>query len=566
VAKALEKVKSRRYASAGDLASDIRRYLRGEAILARPASALYQIRKFAWRHRALVAGVSGIFSALVVGTVVSILFAVRAAENARVATARERVATYESYRARIAAAAAAISLHDVAETARQLDAAAEPLREWEWRHLRARIDDSIALFPANGGEPQYLISNPNGIRIARLTRASLRITDLDGHEVLARAFGPETHLMYHPPLPTRRGLRLIGQVRETQATGLGITEDDPRWSNILNVMDDHGHVETKLTGPAGMGARLVAMSLDGSRVAVCWANSTKAAFAVHDIDSSQPAARFAHDIDMTHALVFSPDGTRVATGGEDGLTRLWDTSTGMMTALCRGHTRKVLSVSFRGDGLRLATASSDGTVRQWDSTTGREVEPPYDLHTGEVLTAKYSFDGTLIASGGTDRTVRVWDAANRQDLGVLQGHFGDVGDLAFTADGRRLASVSKLARSDNLEQEDGTVRLWEVANHGAATVLRGHTSYVYPVAYSPDGQWIASGSWDSTVRLWDTLTMESVAILPHPGRIITALAFSPDSSWLVCGSNLRESMHIWNVATVQCERTFEIPGSVVAQA
>ena len=83
VAKALEKDKTRRYASAGDLASDIRRYLRGEAILARPASALYQLRKFARRHRALVAGVSGIFAALLVGTVVSIVFALRAAENAR---------------------------------------------------------------------------------------------------------------------------------------------------------------------------------------------------------------------------------------------------------------------------------------------------------------------------------------------------------------------------------------------------------------------------------------------------------------------------------------------------
>ena len=101
VAKALEKDKTRRYASAGDLASDIRRYLRGEAILARPASALYQLRKFARRNRALVAGVSGIFAALLVGTVVSIVFALRAAENARVAdenarlaNERERAATY----------------------------------------------------------------------------------------------------------------------------------------------------------------------------------------------------------------------------------------------------------------------------------------------------------------------------------------------------------------------------------------------------------------------------------------------------------------------------------------
>ena len=116
-----------------------------------------------------------------------------------------------------------------------------------------------------------------------------------------------------------------------------------------------------------------------------------------------------------------------------------------MTALCRGHTRKVMSIAFRPDGLRLATASADGTVRQWDSTTGREVEPPYDRHTGEVMTAKYSSDGVWIASGGTDRTVRVWGAADRQDIVVLQGHTGDVSDLAFTADGRRLASASQIA-------------------------------------------------------------------------------------------------------------------------
>ena len=75
VGKTLEKDKARRYASAGDLASEIRRYLRGEAILARPASAFYQLRKFARRHRALVAGASGIFVALLAGTVVSIVFA-----------------------------------------------------------------------------------------------------------------------------------------------------------------------------------------------------------------------------------------------------------------------------------------------------------------------------------------------------------------------------------------------------------------------------------------------------------------------------------------------------------
>jgi predicted Ser/Thr protein kinase len=100
VAQALEKEPARRYASAGELAADVRRHLSNEPIRARPTSALYQLRKFAWRHKALVAGAAGVFAALLAGTVVSLLFAWRAAEHARVAGEKEREATYQAYRAR----------------------------------------------------------------------------------------------------------------------------------------------------------------------------------------------------------------------------------------------------------------------------------------------------------------------------------------------------------------------------------------------------------------------------------------------------------------------------------
>ena len=219
----------------------------------------------------------------------------------------------------------------------------------------------------------------------------------------------------------------------------------------------------------------------------------------------------------------------------------------------------MLSVAFRPDGQRLVTTSADGTVRQWDSATGREVESPYDRHIGEVVTAAYSPDGLWIASGGTDRTVRVWEAANRHDVAVLHGHTGVVSDLAFTADGRRLASVSQVgvARLHVRMARCGSGRSGRQAG---TSVLRGHTSYIYPVAYSPDGRWIASGSWDNTVRLWDAVTGESCAILPHPGSV-RALAFGPDSSWLVSGCHLDESLQIWNVATAQLQKKFKGPGS-----
>jgi eukaryotic-like serine/threonine-protein kinase len=555
VAKTLEKEKARRYATAGDLASDIRRYLHGEAILARPASGLYQLRKFARRNKAIVAGALGIFLALVAGTVVSVLFALRAddsarmaKENARKANERERAAIYQSYRSRIAAAVAALTRHDVDDAGEQLSATSEALRGWEWQHLKTRLDDSTTIVRPNPGEYQYLIQDSNGIRIAALSRAGLRVTDIEGNEILTRSFRSENHSMIRYPLATRHGLRLAqagGNSTDSNAARPSSTESD---AGQVFLLDDDGRERVRLQGPAGASASLLAATQDGARLAVVWQGSKKWVFTLYDPDSGNPGATSAQDIDYTWALAFNADGTRIATGGEDGLTRLWDTSTGRLIAECRGHTRKVLSVAFRPDGRRFVTTSADGTVRQWDPVTGREVESPYEKHTGEVVTAAYSPDGQRVASGGTDRSIRVWGAVDRRDVAVLHGHTGVVSQLAFTGDGRQLASASQSERAG--DTADGTVRIWEMGQDAGTSILRGHSSYIYPVAFSSDGRWIASGSWDKTVRLWDAATGETCATLPQPGYV-RALAFSPDGTWLATGCAPSESLNIWDVATAR---------------
>ena len=145
VAKALEKDKARRYASAAALAADLRRFLAGEPIAARPASAWYQFRKFARRNKALVGGVAATFAALLAGLALAVTSARREADLRRLAEEGHREAVRQTYQARLAAALSALRDSQTAEADRYLREAPPELRGWEWRLLHAQLDDSLAV-------------------------------------------------------------------------------------------------------------------------------------------------------------------------------------------------------------------------------------------------------------------------------------------------------------------------------------------------------------------------------------------------------------------------------------
>jgi WD40 repeat protein/predicted Ser/Thr protein kinase len=545
-AKALEKNPARRYASAAELAADLRRWLDHEPIQARPPSALYHFRKFARRHKALVGGTAATVAALVLGMVTSTLFAIGEAQqrgaaerNALQATAERRETQFQAYRARVAAAAATLSTHDVAAAARQLDAVPEALRRWEWRHLRSRLDDSSAVIPVPETEFPFLIGAPDRLRLGAFTAQGLRLIDLESGKEEALPIGPGPHREFSA-LPTSRGLRVAAWVSNT----------------AFNLLDERGKVVCRMELPNADEPSPVVASPDGTRLATLRASVGQKWLAVFDATSGKHTASLDVLGSGTVMINFNRDGSRLASAGEDRKARVWDPSTGALLATCRGHISKVLDVTFSPDGARLATASADGTVRQWDAATGQEVEPPYDRHSGEVLAAVYSPDGQRVASVATDRTIRVWRATGREDLEVLHGHTGHVTRLAFGPDGRRLASLV-IERRFGFASDD-TVRLWDVDPAATLPVLRGHTSYVYPVAYSPDGRWIASGGWDGTVRLWDAATGEPCATLPHPG-VVHDLAYGPDGTWLVSACLGDRRLRVWDVATGRLRKEIQVP-------
>jgi WD40 repeat protein len=215
---------------------------------------------------------------------------------------------------------------------------------------------------------------------------------------------------------------------------------------------------------------------------------------------------------LVDAAVFSEDGDRVITTGQDGAARIWNAADGAPIAALRAHTGPVTKATLSRDGATLLTVSDDKTVRLWDAHDGVEVAALRG-HRGAIKKLAVARDGIHLVTVGNDGTVRLWDLKTDRQIAVLDGGgAAKLGDAALDTSGEYLVTSSS----------DGTARVWKTADGAAVTVLRGHDKSVSGASFSPDGTRVLTFGTDRTVRLWRMPSGEALAVLRHEGAIDSA--------------------------------------------
>jgi WD40 repeat protein/serine/threonine protein kinase len=334
-----------------------------------------------------------------------------------------------------------------------------------------------------------------------------------------------------------------------------------------------GHIGVVLDVDLSKDGKYAVSSSGDETIGTIGTDAVERTVRVWDVATGETLHEFKLNSGFVRAVAISPDSKYVVAGSWDGsqggkLT-LWDMETGEEIRRFFGHSNIVTGITFSPDGKYLYSSSWDSTLRVWDFNTAVEIAR-YTNFEDRLLRVSVSPDGqyALVASGNlqgneiqrdkersVDTSVWLMDLQGRAQINTISG-FGDwAWAVAVDPTGEFIAtSTGPLNAAD---AKDTTVRVYNrTTSELVWQSTDQHTSTVEGLAYSHDGQFIATADWNGTIVLWDAQTGEEIRRISEMTSIkVLNLAFSPDDT-LLASANGNGTITLWNVETGDMTRQF----------
>jgi WD40 repeat protein/serine/threonine protein kinase/tetratricopeptide (TPR) repeat protein len=582
--KCLNKDGRKRYASAQDLADDLRRFLAGEPIHGRRTPLWERGLKWVRRRPAWAALLAVTALALVVLGCVIAFFIDRLRAEVLNANKSEQTALAEKAdadRARAQETASLVRLY--------VGTGVRGLNDGDWYAglpwLVAALNKDRSDEP---GPEQARREDMHRTRIGATLRYGPRLTRVWFHndEVRQALFSPDGRQVL---TLTTRDARLWDVARDRLARALTVDglvrhiSYSPDGSRIVLVGEDAKHVKGRAWVHDAAGKLLVppieldhpaiwaGLSRDNSLLLTLNADQVLErdpanwAARVWDAATGQPRSPpLRHGAEIKQAS-FSPDGQRVLTAGMDGTARVWDARTGKPLLTISSPGDHFLQASFSPDGSRIVTAGTLFSARVWNATTGQPLTPLL-RHSSNVDQAIFSPDGRFVATSADSPgeglaqvgEVHVWFADSGEPLHTPWRQSSRISRIVFSLDSRFLAVVT----------EDGRARVWDLDDESPLTPPLGHDRGIADAMFSSDSRFLVTAGRDGTARVWDlagtrpathTLRLDYISYKPKFGHRGGALITFGET-------DARESaIQVWDTAKHQCLSPSWKPGGEIAQ-